>query len=82
MRMKFCRTDIVGRIPGHQPAEVETLKEALYVGLFRDPRRRLISAFNYGRHWCDGNMGVRCPQRGAVKAATPMPCTLPSASSR
>lgn len=51
MQKKVCRADIIGRIPGHQPAEPYSSDEAVYVGLFRDPRRRLLSAFNYGRHW-------------------------------
>jgi hypothetical protein len=53
----MCAANIVGYIPGHHPLQVQagnrTLKSMGRAGsiiVLRDPRKRLLSAFNYRRH--------------------------------
>ena len=45
---KVSAAIITDVIPGHQPLDPKSA--GFYVGLFRDPRIRILSAFNYHRH--------------------------------
>eukprot|EP00049_Salpingoeca_infusionum_P015066 m.288460 g.288460 ORF g.288460 m.288460 type:complete len:493 (+) comp15803_c1_seq3:182-1660(+) len=47
---KDCAARTIGVIPGHTPLVFENSFKNTYVGTFRDPRRRVLSAFNYHRH--------------------------------
>eukprot|EP01147_Barroeca_monosierra_P003052 gene3052-5831_t len=50
VREKLCATNIIGPIPGHAPLDKDVKFHGTYVATFRDPRKRLLSAFNYHRH--------------------------------
>eukprot|EP00043_Microstomoeca_roanoka_P011952 m.113060 g.113060 ORF g.113060 m.113060 type:complete len:534 (-) comp15346_c1_seq1:249-1850(-) len=51
-REKHCGADKLGYIPGHNPLPPSKRKErsGSILAVFRDPRRRLVSAFNYHKH--------------------------------
>lgn len=47
---KYCAAEIIGHIPGHFPLKDLAQRSGTVAAMFRDPRRRLVSAFNHHRH--------------------------------
>lgn len=47
---KYCAAEIIGHVPGHFPLKSLSQRLGTIAAMFRDPRRRLVSAFNHHRH--------------------------------
>ena len=63
---KYCAAEIIGHVPGHFPLKSLSQRKGTIAAMFRDPRRRLVSAFNHHRHAFGMNGAVSTQMRATT----------------